>query len=85
MTAGKVAENDLIYFFYTPSAVITSNILVWINISNDSFFWLRGNSICKCQVITAMTCNENISQDFHFPFPSLSTPSPPFPLSLSVL
>ncbi len=73
---GEVAENyGDIFFLDWLSAVITSNILVWINISNDSFFWLRGNSICRCQVITAMTCNENISQDsyFHFPFLPLST------------
>lgn len=51
-----------LFFLAWLSAVIISNILVWINISNDPFVWLRVDSICRCQIIIVMTHNENISQ-----------------------
>lgn len=68
--SGEVSENYLWIYTWVTTLII-SNILVWINISNDSFFWLRSDSICRCQIITKMTHNENISQlsDLTFLFP----------------
>lgn len=70
-----VSQSCRIYFWiYTDfTGVIIWNNLVSINIGNDSFCWLRTDSITTCQIITKIACNVNASQLVSFTSYSLNS------------